>query len=179
METKHEDDEEGRPERRSGPPRPRDGSLNDLRSGLSIDAPSSESERERRDHHASLARHVGADHSKELPHVLGGGDVESVLSPAGSAEPGSLELAVLLEVLLDEAEPTLLVVLVQLETQVVQQLDRCLATVLICKVAHRVTKQILKAVAVAVAVTTAVAVVPIKLQVVDQKMVAVVAVPAT
>ena len=64
-----------------------------------------------------------------------------------------------LQVLLDEAELTLLVVLVQLETQVVQQLDRCLATVLICKVAHRVTKQILKAVAVAVAVTTAVAVV--------------------
>jgi hypothetical protein len=84
-----------------------------------------------------------------------------------------------LQVLLDEAELTLLVVLVQLETQVVQQLDRCLATVLICKVAHRVTKQILKVAVAAAVVTTAVVVVPIKLQVVDQKMVAEVAVPAT
>jgi hypothetical protein len=69
-------------------------------------------------------------------------------------------------------ELTLLVALAQQETQVVQQLDRYLATVLICLAAHHVIKLTLKAAAVVAVVTTVVAVVPIKLQVADQKMVA-------
>jgi hypothetical protein len=72
-----------------------------------------------------------------------------------------------------EVELTLRVVLAQQETQVVLHLDRYLAMVLICKVAHHVIKLTLKAAVVAVVVTTAVAVVHIKLQVEDQKTVAV------
>jgi hypothetical protein len=71
------------------------------------------------------------------------------------------------------------VVLVQLETQVVLQLDLCLAMVLIFKVEHRVIKLTQKVVAVVAVVTTAVAVVRIKLQVEDQKMVAVAVARAT
>jgi hypothetical protein len=71
------------------------------------------------------------------------------------------------------AELTLLVVLVQLETQVVQQLDLYLVMVLIFKAAHLVIKPTQKVVAVAVVVTTVVVVVPIKPQAEDQKMVAV------
>jgi hypothetical protein len=65
-------------------------------------------------------------------------------------------------------EQILLVVLVQLETQVVLQLDLCLAMVLIFKAAHLVIK-----------LTQKVAVVRIKLQVEDQKMVAVAVARAT
>jgi hypothetical protein len=81
--------------------------------------------------------------------------------------------------LLVEAEPTLLVVLVQQETQVALHLDRFLVMVLICKAVHRVIKLTQK-VAVAVAVvTTVVAVVHIKLQVEDQKMAAAEVAPVT
>jgi hypothetical protein len=76
-------------------------------------------------------------------------------------------------------EQILLVVLVQLETQVVLQLDLCLAMVLIFKAAHLVIKLTQKVVAVVAVVTTAVAVVRIKLQVEDQKMVAVAVARAT
>jgi hypothetical protein len=77
------------------------------------------------------------------------------------------------------AELTLLVVLVQLETQVVQQLDLYLVMVLIFKAAHLVIKPTQKVAAVAAVVTTAVAAVPIKLQVADQKMAAVAAARVT
>jgi hypothetical protein len=72
-----------------------------------------------------------------------------------------------------------LVVLVQLETQVVQQLDLYLVMVLIFKAAHLVIKPTQKVAAVAAVVTTAVAAVPIKLQVADQKMAAVAAARVT
>jgi hypothetical protein len=76
-------------------------------------------------------------------------------------------------------ELTLLVALVQLETQVALHLDRFLVMVLICKAVHRVIKLTQK-VAVAVAVvTTVVAVVHIKLQVEDQKMAAAEVAPVT
>jgi hypothetical protein len=78
-----------------------------------------------------------------------------------------------------EVEPTLRVVLVQQEMPVVQQMDPFLLMVLIFKVAHRVTKPMQKVAAVAVVVITAVAVVPIKLQVEDQKMAAAEVAPAT
>ena len=61
----------------------------------------------------------------------------------------------------DEAELTPRVVLVQLETPVVQQLDLCRAMVLICKAVHLVTKLTQKAAAAVVVVTTAAAVVAI------------------
>jgi hypothetical protein len=77
------------------------------------------------------------------------------------------------------AELTLPVVLVQLETRVVQQLDLYLVMVLIFKAAHLVIKLTQKVVAVVAVVTTAVAVVRIKLQVEDQKMVAVAVARAT
>jgi hypothetical protein len=70
------------------------------------------------------------------------------------------------------AELTLPVVLVQLETRVVQQLDLYLVMVLIFKAAHLVIKLTQKVAVVAVVVTTVVAVAPIKPQVEDQKMVA-------
>jgi hypothetical protein len=77
------------------------------------------------------------------------------------------------------AELTLLVALVQLETQVVQQLYLYLAMVLICKAEHHAIKPTQKVAAVAAVVTTAVAAVPIKLQVADQKMAAVAAARVT
>jgi hypothetical protein len=64
------------------------------------------------------------------------------------------------------------VVLVQLETRVVQQLDLYLVMVLIFKAAHLVIKLTQKVAVVVVVVTTVVAVAPIKPQVEDQKMVA-------
>jgi hypothetical protein len=76
-------------------------------------------------------------------------------------------------------ELTLRVALVQLETQVVLHLDRFLAMVLICKVAHHVIKLMLKVAGVAAVVTTAVAVVHIKLQAEDQKTVVVAVARAT
>jgi hypothetical protein len=79
----------------------------------------------------------------------------------------------------DEAELTPRVVLVQLETPVVQQLDLCRAMVLICKAVHLVTKLTQKAAAAVVVVTTVAVAVPIKLQVEDQKMAAAEVAPAT
>jgi hypothetical protein len=73
--------------------------------------------------------------------------------------------------LLAAVELTLRVVLAQQETQVALHLDRFLAMVLICKVAHHVVKLMQKAAAVVAVVTTAVAVVHIKLQAEDQKTV--------
>ena len=81
--------------------------------------------------------------------------------------------------LLVEEELALLVVLVQLETLVVQQLYLYLAMVLICKAEHHVIKPTQKVAAVAAVVTTAAAAVPIKLQVADQKMAAVAAARVT
>jgi hypothetical protein len=81
--------------------------------------------------------------------------------------------------LLAAVELTLRVVLAQQETQVVLHLDRYLVMVLICKAAHHVIKLMLKVVAVVAVVTTAVAVVHIKLQVEDQKTVAVAVARAT
>jgi hypothetical protein len=78
-----------------------------------------------------------------------------------------------------EVELILLVVLVQLETQVVLHLDRFLAMVLICKAVHRVIKLTQKVAAVVAVVTTVVAVVHIKLQVEDQKMAAAEVAPVT